>query len=267
VDPKTKINTKGPIRIGGHKINDYRSNGPELPVWEVITESSNLGTARIAKMIGPEKQREFLSSLGFSKPTTIEMIEANGGKPLLPKRWNELETMTISYGHGLSATPLHLATGYATLANGGRLVNPTLLQEVKPVLGPRVISKEVAENSLAMLRGVVTGGTASLADVDGYFVGGKTGTADKPSSQGGYDKEKNITNFASIFPINEPKYVLVVTLDEAQDTSGPEPKRTAGWTAVPVSAEIIARVAPLLGLRPKFDNHSTIGITLSNWQE
>ena len=96
-------------------------------------------------MIGPEKQREFLSSLGFSKPTTIEMIEANGGKPLLPKRWNELETMTISYGHGLSATPLHLATGYATLANGGRLVNPTLLQEVKPVLGPRVISKEVAE--------------------------------------------------------------------------------------------------------------------------
>ena len=267
VDPKTKINTKGPIRIGGHKINDYRSNGPELPVWEIITESSNLGTARIAKMIGPEKQREFLSSLGFSKPTTIEMIEANGGKPLLPKRWNELETMTISYGHGLSATPLHLATGYATLANGGRLVNPTLLQEVKPVLGPRVISKEVAENSLAMLRGVVTGGTASLADVDGYFVGGKTGTADKPSSQGGYDKEKNITNFASIFPINEPKYVLVVTLDEAQDTSGPEPKRTAGWTAVPVSAEIIARVAPLLGLRPKFDNHSTIGITLSNWQE
>ena len=118
-----------------------------------------------------------------------------------------------------------------------------------------------------MLRGVVTGGTASLADVDGYFVGGKTGTADKPSSQGGDDKEKNITNFASIFPINEPKYVLVVTLDEAQDTSGPEPKRTAGWTAVPVSAEIIARAAPLLGLRPKFDNHSTIGITLSNWQE
>ena len=118
-----------------------------------------------------------------------------------------------------------------------------------------------------MLRGVVMDGTASIADVSGYFVGGKTGTADKPSAQGGYDKEKNITNFASIFPINEPKYVLVVTLDEAQDTSGPEPKRTAGWTAVPVSAEIIARVAPLLGLRPKFDNQSTVGVTLSNWQE
>ena len=267
IDPKTKINTKGPIRIGGHKINDYRNNGPELPVWQVITKSSNLGTARIAKMIGPDKQREFLSSLGFTKPTSIEMIEAKGGKPLLPKRWNELETMTVSYGHGISVTPLHLATGYAMLANGGRLVKPTLLEEVKSDLGPRVISKRVADNSLAMLRGVVTGGTASIADVSGYFVGGKTGTADKPSAQGGYDKEKNITSFASIFPIDEPKYVLVIALDEAQDTSGPEPKRTAGWTAVPVSAEIIARVAPLLGLRPKFDNQSTIGVTLSNWQE
>ena len=267
IDPKTKINTKGPIRIGGHKINDYRNNGPELPVWQVITKSSNLGTARIAKMIGSEKQREFLTSLGFTKPTPIEMIEAKGGKPLLPKRWNELETMTVSYGHGISVTPLHLATGYAMLANGGRLVKPTLLEEVKSDLGPRVISKRVADNSLAMLRGVVTGGTASIADVSGYFVGGKTGTADKPSAQGGYDKEKNITSFASIFPIDEPKYVLVIALDEAQDTSGPEPKRTAGWTAVPVSAEIIARVAPLLGLRPKFDNQSTIGVTLSNWQE
>ena len=267
IDPKTKINTKGPIRIGGHKINDYRNNGPELPVWQVITKSSNLGTARIAKMIGPEKQREFLSSLGFTKPTSIEIIEAKGGKPLLPKRWNELETMTVSYGHGISVTPLHLATGYAMLANGGRLVKPTLLEQVKSDLGPRVVSKEVADNSLAMLRGVVTGGTASIADVSGYFVGGKTGTADKPSAQGGYDKEKNITSFASIFPIDEPKYVLVIALDEAQDTSGPEPKRTAGWTAVPVSAEIIARVAPLLGLRPKFDNQSTIGVTLSNWQE
>ena len=267
IDPKTKINTKGPIRIGGHKINDYRNNGPELPVWQVITKSSNLGTARIAKMIGSEKQREFLTSLGFTKPTSIEMIEAKGGKPLLPKRWNELETMTVSYGHGISVTPLHLATGYAMLANGGRLVKPTLLEEVKSDLGPRVISKRVADNSLAMLRGVVTGGTASIADVSGYFVGGKTGTADKPSAQGGYDKEKNITNFASIFPINEPKYVLVVTLDEPQDTSGPKPKRTAGWTAVPVSAEIIARVAPLLGLRPKFDNQSKVGVTLSNWQE
>ena len=267
IDPKTKINTKGPIRIGGHKINDYRNNGPELPVWQVITKSSNLGTARIAKMIGSEKQREFLSSLGFTKPTSIEMIDAKGGKPLLPKRWNELETMTVSYGHGISVTPLHLATGYAMLANGGRLVKPTLLEEVKSDLGPRVISKRVADNSLAMLRGVVTGGTASIADVSGYFVGGKTGTADKPSAQGGYDKEKNITSFASIFPIDEPKYVLVIALDEAQDTSGPEPKRTAGWTAVPVSAEIIARVAPLLGLRPKFDNQSTIGVTLSNWQE
>ena len=175
--------------------------------------------------------------------------------------------MTISYGHGLSATPLHLATGYAALANGGRLVKPTLLERKKIELGPQVISKEVADNSLAMLRGVVTGGTASIADVSGYFVGGKTGTADKPSAQGGYDKEKNITSFASIFPIHQPKYVLVIALDEAQDTSGPEPKRTAGWTAVPVSAEIIARVAPLLGLRPKFDSQSIVSLKLSNWQE
>ena len=128
VDPKTKISTKGPIRMGGYKINDYKDNGPELPVWKVITKSSNLGTARIAKMIGPEKQRKFLKSIGFAKPTSIEIIEAKVGKPLLPKQWNELETMTISYGHGMSITPLHLAAGYAMLANGGRLVKPTLLE-------------------------------------------------------------------------------------------------------------------------------------------
>ena len=117
-----------------------------------------------------------------------------------------------------------------------------------------------------MLRGVVTEGTASLADVNGYFVAGKQERLINQVLKGAMTR-KRISLILRQFSPHKPKYVLVVTLDEAQDTSGPEPKRTAGWTAVPVSAEIIARVAPLLGLRPKFDNQSTVGVTLSNWQE
>lgn len=265
VNPSTIIDIKGPLVWGKHRIRDFHNYGKELSVSGVIIKSSNIGTARIAQMIGAKRQQEFLSSLGFFEPTPLEIVEAKGGKPLLPRKWSEISTMTISYGHGLSSSPLHLAAGYATIANGGTLVTPTLLRQPRAQLGPRVMSERSAAAARKMLREVVTEGTASFAEVKGYAVAGKTGTADKPKERGGgYYKDKVIATFASFFPAHDPQYVLVVTLDEPVETSGKEPRRTAGWTAVPVAAEIIRRVAPLLGLRPEIEPAELRGITLTS---
>jgi cell division protein FtsI (penicillin-binding protein 3) len=264
-EPETMIETKGPLRWGKFRIRDFRNYGAELSLTKVIVKSSNIGTARLAQAIGVERQQEFLEKLGFLDVTPLELLEASGGKPLLPPNWSELSAMTISYGHGLSSSPLHLAAGYAAIANGGTAVKPTLLKRDTPQNGPRVMSEASARAARKMLRQVVTDGTASFGEVPGYAVGGKTGTADKPKEQGGgYYEDKVIATFATIFPAHDPKYVLVVTLDEPVETSGPEPRRTAGWTAVPVAAEMIRRVAPLLGLRPEIEPAQFADITLTS---
>ena len=262
--PETIIDIRGPIRWGKFRIKDYHNYGAKLSVFDVITKSSNIGAARIAQMIGAEEQKRFLASLGFLAPIPIEMPEASGGRPLVPSKWTELSTMTISYGHGLSATPLHLAVGYAAIANGGYKVTPTLVPNPTVEKGERVISETASKQAVDMLRSVVTDGTASFGEVAGYAVAGKTGTADKPNPQGAYHEEKVISTFASIFPANDPKYVLVVSLDEPEDRTGSEPRRTAGWTAVPVAAEIIGRIAPLLGMRPLIEKPTRADITLTS---
>src|SRR5690606_25029174 len=166
--------------------------GPLLTVSGVIEKSSNVGTANIALMIGGLRQQAFLKSLGFFDALPVELIEAPGAKPLIPKRWPDIVTITTSYGHGMSASPLHLATAYAAIGNGGIYVKPTLIKQSGPVKGTRVMSEKVALDSVTMLRSVVTKGTASMAEVPGYEVGGKTGTADKPKRSGGYYKDKVI---------------------------------------------------------------------------
>ncbi|PXW70924.1 cell division protein FtsI (penicillin-binding protein 3) [Loktanella sp. PT4BL] len=265
VNANTMIDTQGPLTWGRFRIRDFHDYGPELSTTDVIVESSNIGTARIAMQIGAERQRAFLDSLGFLEPTPLEMIEAPTGRPLLPPNWSEISTMTISYGHGLSSSPVHLAAGYASLLNGGTRVTPTLLRQTSTEPGPRVVSEAVSAASRSMLRQVVERGTASFAEVEGYAVGGKTGTADKPrAAGGGYYDDKVISTFASVFPANDPQYVLVVTLDEPSENSGAEPRRTAGWTAVPIAAEMIRRTAPLLGLRPQVDRPQQVGVTLTS---
>ena len=215
--------------------------------------------------IGAARQRAFLGALGFLKAPPVEMVEAPTGAPLLPRNWSEISTMTISYGHGISTSPLHLATGYASLLNGGTEVTPTLLRHDTTEVGPRIVSEAVSRRAAAMLRQVVTRGTASFGEVPGYEVGGKTGTADKPlTNGGGYYDDKVISTFASVFPANDPQYVLIVTLDEPSENSGAEPRRTAGWTAVPVAAEMIGRIAPLLGLRPTVEPATLADITLTS---
>ncbi|MBM1687833.1 peptidoglycan D,D-transpeptidase FtsI family protein [Sulfitobacter geojensis] len=267
VNAETVIETKGPLKVGGFRIGEFQGkNYGALSVTDIIVKSSNRGTGRMALQIGAKRQQEFLKKLGFFEATPFEIVEAAGGKPLLPKKWTDLSSVTISYGHGLSTSPMHLAAGYAAIANGGYKVRPTLIKQTNPEQGPRVMSERAARDGRMMLRQVVAKGTASFARVPGYFIGGKTGTADKPKPRGGYYKKKTLATFASIFPAHDPKYVLIVTLDEPSENSGDKPRRTAGWTAVPVAAEMIRRVAPLLGLRPAVEpvKPSMVTLTSSN---
>jgi cell division protein FtsI (penicillin-binding protein 3) len=261
VNPMTMVDTKSPMFWGKYRIHDFHNYGAQNTVTDVVVKSSNVGTAHIIGMVGPEKQQAFLKSLGFFEPTPVELVEAPTGKPLIPKRWSEISMLTISYGHGLSASPLHLAAAYASIVNGGTRVRPTILKTDKVQEGERVISEKTSETARSLLRQVVVRGTASFGEVPGYAVGGKTGTADKPKPTGGYYKDKVITTFASTFPSYDPKYVLIVTLDEPVESSGDEPRRTAGWTSVPVAAEVIRRIAPLLGLRPEVEPGLEAGVT------
>ncbi|PVH30417.1 peptidoglycan D,D-transpeptidase FtsI family protein [Pararhodobacter oceanensis] len=253
VTPETVIDTRGPLRMAGFSIRDYRNYGAELPVSEVFVHSSNIGTARLAQMIGIDRQQDFLRRFGFLDPLDLEVTEARRALPQFPERWGELSAMTISYGHGLSTTPVHLAAGYAALVNGGRRVVPTLLRrpEVQPV--EQLVTPETSRQMRAMMHAVVERGTARMAQVEGYAVGGKTGSADKPNPQGRYYDDRVIATFAGAFPMTDPRYVIVVTLDEPSETSGEQARRTAGWTVVPVAAEMVRRIAPMMGMRPQSD--------------
>nr|WP_325254051.1 penicillin-binding protein 2 [Amylibacter sp.] len=251
VNEDTMIDTRGPLRWGKFKIRDFHDYGKELSVTDIIVQSSNIGSARLAMATGTKAQQELLGKLGFLDVVPVELPETRNVHPLLPPNWSELSTMTISYGHGIAATPLHLAAAYAAVGNGGFKVNPTLLrQETIPAARERVLSGETSTKLVNMLRAVVTRGTASFGEVKGYEVAGKTGSADKPKPGGGYYDKKVIATFASVFPASDPKYVLIVTLDEPSIKAHGEMRRTAGWTAVPVAAELVARLMPILGLRP-----------------
>lgn len=262
VNPSTMIATTSPMKVGRFSIRDFHNYGPQLSVTDVIVESSNVGTARIVQMIGPEAQRDFLTRLGFLEPTPVELVEAPTGRPLPPAKWGDVSAMTIGYGHGLAASPLHLAAAYATVANGGRRVTPSLVHDVGHQPGERVMSEDVAARVMAMMRAVVTRGTASFADIKGYQVAGKTGSADKAKPSGGYYKDRVIATFAGAFPADDPKYVIVLSLDEGSTYAAGETRRTAGWTAAPIAGEVIRRVGPLLGLRPEEGPTELAGIQL-----
>ena len=239
------------LKFGKYEIKGTERGDRTLTLKNVITKSSNSASARLALNIGAARQKQFLASLGLLEPTSLEVAEASQAKPLLPRRWNRLETATISYGHGLSVSPVHLAAAYSALVNGGYKVEPTILKGKNDGAGRlRVISETTSKKAVEMLRSVVTDGTGRQARMPGYSVGGKTGTADKPKPGGGYYPEKVLATFASVFPTEDVRYVLVVSLDEGTSGDGSKWARSAGKTAVPTAAIIISKVAPLLGLRP-----------------
>lgn len=247
----TMIDTRGPYRGRGFEIEDFHDYGPQLSVADVFIESSNIGTARLAELIGPEMQRDFLRRFGFLEPLSVELAEAARSQPQLPPDWTMLSARTISYGHGLAVTPVHLAAGYAALINGGLRVVPTLLRRPSAATGERVISSTTSDAMRRLMRGVVTDGTASLGEVAGYAPGGKTGTADRPHPNGGYYEDRVVATFAGGFPMTDPRYVIVVTMIEPEIMAAGERRRSAGWTVVPAAAEMIRRIAPVLGLRPE----------------
>jgi len=254
VSPTTMINANAPLRIGKYLINEFRNhNYGTLTVTDIIVKSSNVGTVRVAQILGADRQKDFLEKLGFFEPTAVELSEGPTGKPLVPHRWPAVTSATVAFGHGLAASPLHLASAYATVANGGKRVKPTLVHDRNRREGEQILSAEAARTAVQLLRQVVVRGSGRSANVEGYEVAGKTGTADKPRPTGGYYGNKVVSTFSSVFPASDPKYVVVVSLDEPTSVKGGGESRTAGMTAAPVAGEVIRRVAPLLGLRPLTD--------------
>jgi cell division protein FtsI (penicillin-binding protein 3) len=267
VDAGTLIETPPSLRYGRHSIRDFHRMPAMMPVEDIVVESSNVGSARLALMVGTPRFRGYLTRLGFMEPSGLELVEAVRNDTLKPPRWTDLSTITISFGHGLAASPMHLAAAYATIANGGVRVLPSLIAGGRGT-GERVFREETAREMLRIMRQVVVRGTATRIDLPGYQIGGKTGTADKVRPEGGYYRDRNISTFAAVFPVSQPEYVLVVSLDEPTDRSGHQPSRTAGRTAVPVAADIVRRAAPVLGLRPlPATSPGDIASVDGNWSE
>ncbi|MEM9736921.1 MAG: penicillin-binding protein 2, partial [Pseudomonadota bacterium] len=243
VEPDTIIDTVTPVSVKGGTFRDKRPR-PDQTVEDIIVRSSNVGAIRLARGVGTERFRGYLGRLGLFERTRLELPEARAARPALPPDWTELTTVTASFGHGFSISQVHLAAAYATLANRGRRVTPSLLAGgTEP--GEAVFSPRTSAQVMRMLRTTVSRGTALRADIPGYEVGGKTGTAEK-IIDGRYADDKTLATFAGVFPTSRPAYVLVVTLDEPTDPESG--KREASRTAVPVAGEIIARAGPLLGV-------------------
>ena len=239
------------LHVAGRTINDTHPFGRACSVAEIMMESSNIGTAQIADQIGPTRQKAFLKKMGFLDKVGIELKER--GRTLTPgANWNQIETMTVGFGHGIAVTPLHLASGYASLFNGGIYRPATLLKVDRnhgAAKGQRVFSEETSYKMRALLRLVVTNGTGRKADAPGYRIGGKTGTAQKIIG-GQYSNSINLTSFAGVFPMEEPRYVIVAMLDEPKATAETFGFTTAGWNVAPVVSKTVSRIAPMLGVRP-----------------
>lgn len=239
-----------PIQISRFTIKDDHPKKRWLSVPEIFMYSSNIGSAKMAVDVGPERQREFMQRMGMLNKPTIELPEVGG--PLIPRNWKTVETMTISFGHGLSVTPLQLASATAAIVNGGVLHPPTLIKRPPglPAPGRQVIRRDVSDVMRKLMLLVVEDGTGKKAEVDGYLVGGKTGSSEKVNERGGYNKKANFNTFVAGFPMNNPRYIVQVMIDEPKGNKSTYGFATAGWTAAPAAGRIIGRIAPLLGVPP-----------------
>jgi cell division protein FtsI (penicillin-binding protein 3) len=253
VSLSSTFDARVPLRFGKFDIHDFHPQNRVLTVPEIFTYSSNIGSARMALAVGVENHKAFLKKLGQLDRLRTELPES--AEPLVPKRWGELNTITIAFGHGLSVAPLQSAMAVGALMNGGRMIPPTFLkrsEEEARALGVQVVKPETSEKMRYLMRLNAEKGTATRADVKGYYVGGKTGTSDKVVG-GRYSKTKVLTTFMAVMPADRPRYLLLIMLDEPQATAETHGFTTSGWNAVPVAGKVIARIAPILGLEPRFD--------------
>ncbi len=251
------------LHAGRFTITDTHPFGRACSVAEIMKESSNIGTAQIAAQVGSARQQAFLKKMGFMDRVSIELMER--GRTLTPgANWGDIATMTVGFGHGIAVTPLHLATGYATLFNGGVYHPATLLKTGKdhPVpAGHRVFSEDTSYRMRALLRLVVTQGTGKKADAPGYRIGGKTGTAEKIIG-GRYSGRAVVTSFAGVFPMDEPRYVVVAMLDEPKATKDTYGFHTAGWNVAPVISKVVSRIGPMLGIDPDLSREANLAEVL-----
>jgi cell division protein FtsI (penicillin-binding protein 3) len=241
------------LRYGKFSINDYHAQKRILTVPEIFTYSSNIGTARMALALGVDHHKAFLKKMGQLDRLRTELPES--AEPLVPKRWGELNTVTIAFGHGLSVAPLQAVMGVGALMNGGKLIPPTFLkrsQAEADALAKQVIKPETSERMRYLMRLNAEKGSAKKVDIPGYYVGGKTGTAEKVIN-GRYSKTKLLTTFMAVFPSDQPKYLVTIILDEPQPTPETHGYATSGWNAAPTAGKVVARIAPLLGVEPRFD--------------
>jgi cell division protein FtsI (penicillin-binding protein 3) len=251
-DLNGRFDARFPLVIGKARISDFHPERRVLTVPEVFTYSSNIGTARIALAVGLERHLEFLRRVGLFDRLVTELPES--ARPLLPKRWSKLAEATAAFGHGFAVQPLQGAAVVAGLLNGGRLVAPTFIKRGRDEadgLARTIVKPETSEKLRYLFRLNVQQGTASKAEVIGYRVGGKTGTAEK-IVDGRYAKNKNLTSFIGAFPMDDPQYLVLVMLDEPKAAPGTYGFATSGWNAVPVAGSLIERIAPMLGIEPAF---------------
>ena len=238
-----------PIKIDRFTINDDHPQHRPLTVPEIFTYSSNIASAKMAvEVLGPEGQRAFFDKIGFLKPLTTQLTEL--AAPLWPRHWQKINTMTIAFGHGISVTPLHLATGSAAVVNGGVLYQPTFVKRnAASDPGKRIIQAKTSMQMRQILRLNVIQGTGKNAEVKGYEVGGKTGTAEKVG-HGGYRQKALISSFVGMFPMNEPKFVILVSLDEPHGIAETGGYATGGMVSAPSVKTIIENIASLYGILP-----------------
>jgi cell division protein FtsI (penicillin-binding protein 3) len=242
-----------PLRYGKFQIHDYHPEHRFLSVPEIFTYSSNIGAARMALAVGVDQHQAFLKKMGQLDRLRTELPES--AEPIVPKHWGELNTVTIAFGHGLSVAPLQAVMGVAATVNGGKLIPPTFLRrtpEEAQALAKQVLRPETSVKMRYLMRLNAEVGSAKLANVNGYYIGGKTGTAEKVVN-GRYSKTKLLTDFMAVLPADNPKYLLLIMLDEPQPLPETHGFATAGWNAGPTAAKVIARIGPLLDLEPRFN--------------
>jgi cell division protein FtsI (penicillin-binding protein 3) len=264
---KSSFDARAPLQMGRFVIHDFEAQHRVLTVPEIFTYSSNIGAARIALALGSPTQEAFLKKMGQLDRLRTELPES--AEPILPRRWSDLTTATIAFGHGLSVAPLQAVMGVAALMNGGILIPPTFLKRTEAdaaALGTRVVRPETSEIMRYLMRLNVEKGTARQAEVPGYYIGGKTGTADKVVN-GRYSKNKVLTDFMAVLPADQPRYLLLIMLDEPKATPETHGFTTSGWNAVPTGGAVVARIAPLLGIEPRMDLPTADNLILASLKE
>ena len=241
-----------PLKVRDKYIRDDHPSQVPLAMPEILAESSNRGTAMMAMRVGGDGQQAFLKKLGLMDRIEFELFE--NARPQVQKEWQDITTVTVSYGHGISVTPLSLSAAIGALLNGGEYIAPTILKRdaVNTVQPRRVISEQTSQTLRDLMRYVATDGTGRNARVQGYNIMGKTGTADKPS-RNGYDERRLVSSFVAAFPYEDPTYLVFITYDEPKAVEGTYGYATAGWNAAPTAGRVIERIGPMLGVPNKFE--------------